>query len=71
MLNFPFWQSNFALKYSFDVFFLQLWHQYDTDGSGYIEADELKVKLFLKMFSFLQTVERESFVFRKLKASSA
>ena len=24
--------------------FLQLWHQYDTDNSGYIEADELKVK---------------------------
>ena len=20
----------------------KLWHQYDTDGSGYIEADELK-----------------------------
>ena len=23
--------------------FVQLWYQYDTDGSGYIEADELKV----------------------------
>ena len=22
---------------------MQLWYQYDTDGSGYIEADELKV----------------------------
>ena len=22
---------------------VQLWYQYDTDGSGYIEADELKV----------------------------
>lgn len=26
--------------------FVQLWHQYDTDGSGSIEADELKVILF-------------------------
>ena len=23
---------------------VQLWYQYDTDGSGYIEADELKVR---------------------------
>lgn len=22
---------------------LQIWREYDTDGSGYIEADELKV----------------------------
>lgn len=22
--------------------FLQIWREYDTDGSGYIEADELK-----------------------------
>ena len=25
--------------------FHQLWYQYDTDGSGFIEADELKVNL--------------------------
>jgi hypothetical protein len=24
---------------------LQIWREYDTDGSGYIEADELKVSL--------------------------
>lgn len=23
---------------------LQIWREYDTDGSGYIEADELKVR---------------------------
>lgn len=23
--------------------FMKLWHQYDSDNSGYIEADELKV----------------------------
>ena len=25
------------------LIYFQLWYQYDTDGSGFIEADELKV----------------------------
>ena len=32
------------ISYSFGDIFIQLWYQYDTDGSGYIEADELKVR---------------------------
>ncbi len=42
----------------------QLWHQYDTDGSGSIEADELKVYvvvshkgwLLLKLFQTIITI---------------
>jgi len=26
---------------------LQIWREYDTDGSGYIEADELKVSMVM------------------------
>lgn len=29
------------LAFTIDIF--QIWREYDTDGSGYIEADELKV----------------------------
>jgi hypothetical protein len=29
------------------MFIFQLWKQYDKDHSGYIEADELKVKQVL------------------------
>ena len=42
-------EENFLLLFRFDnplessVEFMKLWHQYDTDNSGYIEADELKV----------------------------
>jgi len=41
-------EENFLLLFRFDnplessVEFMKLWHQYDTDNSGYIEADELK-----------------------------
>ena len=42
-------EENFLLLFRFDnplessVEFMKLWYQYDTDGSGFIEADELKV----------------------------
>lgn len=41
-------EENFLLLFRFDnplessVEFMKLWHQYDTDRSGFIEADELK-----------------------------
>jgi len=41
-------EENFLLLFRFDnplessVEFMKLWYQYDLDGSGYIEADELK-----------------------------
>ena len=35
--------DNFVQGLVFTSIFVQLWYQYDTDGSGYIEADELKV----------------------------
>jgi Ca2+-binding EF-hand superfamily protein len=41
-------EENFLLLFRFDnpldssVEFMKLWHTYDTDNSGYIEADELK-----------------------------
>ena len=28
------------------IMYFQLWYQYDTDGSGFIEADELKESIF-------------------------
>ena len=40
---------------------MQLWYQYDTDGSGYIEADELKVdslKIFRNESFVLEFLER-------------
>ena len=42
-------EENFLLLFRFDnplessVEFMRLWHTYDSDNSGYIEADELKV----------------------------
>ena len=36
--------SLFSTLLSFSINIIQLWYQYDTDGSGYIEADELKVR---------------------------
>ena len=33
----------FSLNYTFFIFFIKIWHEYDTDGSGFLEADELKV----------------------------
>ncbi|XP_040572484.1 calbindin-32 [Lepeophtheirus salmonis] len=44
-------EENFLLLFRFDnpldssVEFMKLWHQYDSDGSGSIEADELKTFL--------------------------
>lgn len=37
--------GSFKLKQT-NLAFFQIWREYDTDGSGYIEADELKVNLF-------------------------
>ena len=34
----------------FILFLFQLWHQYDTDNSGFIEADELKVRKKMEKF---------------------
>ena len=36
-------QQTLSKDWGFIGIFVQLWYQYDTDGSGYIEADELKV----------------------------
>lgn len=42
-------EENFLLLFRFDnplessVEFMKIWREYDSDGSGYIEADELKV----------------------------
>ncbi|CAD7011782.1 unnamed protein product [Ceratitis capitata] len=41
-------EENFLLLFRFDnplessVEFMKIWREYDTDNSGYIEADELK-----------------------------
>jgi len=51
-------EENFLLLFRFDnplessVEFMKLWYQYDTDGSGFIEADELK--------NFLRDLLREA-----------
>lgn len=29
------------------LFSFQIWREYDTDGSGFIEADELKVRKYI------------------------
>lgn len=46
-------EENFLLLFRFDnplessVEFMKIWREYDSDNSGYIEADELKVnKIF-------------------------
>lgn len=42
-------EENFLLLFRFDnplessVEFMKIWREYDSDNSGYIEADELKV----------------------------
>ncbi|XP_075210533.1 calbindin 53E [Lycorma delicatula] len=51
-------EENFLLLFRFDnplessVEFMKIWREYDTDGSGYIEADELK--------NFLRDLLREA-----------
>ena len=46
-------EENFFLLFRIDnplessVEFMKLWYQYDSDKSGYIEADELKVCRYL------------------------
>ncbi|XP_023242422.1 calbindin-32-like isoform X2 [Centruroides sculpturatus] len=51
-------EESFLLLFRFDnplessVEFMKIWREYDTDGSGYIEADELK--------NFLQDLLREA-----------
>ncbi|XP_065200012.1 calbindin-32 isoform X2 [Planococcus citri] len=51
-------EENFLLLFRFDnpldssVEFMRIWREYDTDGSGYIEADELK--------NFLRDLLREA-----------
>lgn len=43
-------EENFLLLFRFDnplessVEFMKIWREYDSDNSGYIEADELKVR---------------------------
>jgi Ca2+-binding EF-hand superfamily protein len=43
-------EENFLLLFRFDnplessVEFMKIWREYDSDNSGYIEADELKVE---------------------------
>ncbi|XP_054164548.1 calbindin-32-like [Oppia nitens] len=55
-------EESFLLLFRFDnplessVEFMKIWREYDTDGSGYIEADELKN--FLK--DLLREAKRES-----------
>ncbi|CAG2164160.1 unnamed protein product [Oppiella nova] len=55
-------EESFLLLFRFDnplessVEFMKIWREYDTDGSGYIEADELKN--FLK--DLLKEAKRES-----------
>lgn len=44
-------EENFLLLFRFDnplessVEFMKIWREYDSDNSGYIEADELKVSV--------------------------
>lgn len=47
-------EENFLLLFRFDnplessVEFMKIWREYDSDNSGYIEADELKVSENIK-----------------------
>ena len=60
-------EENFLLLFRFDnplessVEFMKIWREYDSDNSGYIEADELKVQfsLFLVPFSSSQNEQIE------------
>nr|CAD7439806.1 unnamed protein product [Timema bartmani] len=62
-------EENFLLLFRFDnplessVEFMKIWREYDLDGSGYIEADELKI-----MFSWLLTLlpVKENFLCRQI-----
>ena len=36
---------NFFIKKMSNFSLLQIWNEYDCDGSGYLEADELKVPI--------------------------
>jgi len=63
-------EENFLLLFRFDnpldssVEFMKLWYQYDTDGSGYIEADELKnfLRDLLKEASKSQEVTEDKLI---------
>lgn len=53
-------EENFLLLFRFDnplessVEFMKIWREYDSDNSGYIEADELKVNFsFFLSFSII------------------
>lgn len=49
-------EENFLLLFRFDnplessVEFMKIWREYDSDNSGYIEADELKVNNSLRWY---------------------
>lgn len=49
-------EENFLLLFRFDnplessVEFMKIWREYDSDNSGYIEADELKVCINLSSY---------------------
>lgn len=51
-------EENFLLLFRFDnplessVEFMKIWREYDSDNSGYIEADELKVQFHLDFTDF-------------------
>lgn len=50
------------LKSAVNGFCWQIWREYDTDGSGYIEADELKVQFLSRNVSIIQyPFDRSSF----------
>lgn len=59
-------EENFLLLFRFDnplessVEFMKIWREYDSDNSGYIEADELKVR---ENLSFLRIYASISFPF--------
>jgi Ca2+-binding EF-hand superfamily protein len=55
-------EENFLLLFRFDnplessVEFMKIWREYDSDNSGYIEADELKVSLNFFIFYYKVTL---------------
>lgn len=52
-------EENFLLLFRFDnplessVEFMKIWREYDSDNSGYIEADELKVSQSMRYESLM------------------